>query len=223
MAEDMSGWTPRQRPARTITEGQYVNLVPLSAQDHAPGLFEASYVADADIKFTWLPETPPIDFADINTWATKAAASDDPIFYAVIDKTSGKVAGRQSLMRIDTENGVVEIGNIYWGPLIARKRAATEALFLAAKYVFDDLGYRRFEWKCNDDNLASKAAALRFGFLFEGVFRQHFIVKGLSRDTAWFSMIDKNWPALRTAYEAWLAPSNFGADGDQIRRLQDFR
>ncbi len=151
------------------------------------------------------------------------AESQDPLFYAVIDKASGKVAGRQTLMRIDAANGVIEIGNIYWGPRMAQRPAATEALYLFARHVFDDLGYRRFEWKCNDDNLPSKKAAARFGFTAEGVFRQHLVVKGLNRDTAWFSIIDKEWPALRRAYEGWLSPGNFDAEGRQKRRLEEFR
>jgi RimJ/RimL family protein N-acetyltransferase len=126
-------------------------------------------------------------------------------------------------MRIDANNGVIEIGNIYWGPLMSRKPAATEAQFLFMKYAFDELGYRRYEWKCNNSNAPSKRAAERFGFKFEGIFRQHFVVKGENRDTAWYSVIDKEWPALRKAYEAWLDPANFDAQGGQKRRLEDFR
>ncbi len=221
MAEIMSDWQPRPLPARNVNEGQYVSIEPLSVEDHADELFAAAQISDADVRFTWLPEYAPTNVEQFRTWVKTSAESKDPIFYAVIDKHSGKVAGRQSLMRIDTDNGVIEIGNIYWGPLISRKRAATEALFLCAKYVFDELGYRRFEWKCNNDNLPSKAAAIRFGFQFEGVFRQHLIVKGLNRDTAWFSIIDKDWPALRSAYEMWLHPANFDSLGNQKKRLQE--
>lgn len=141
------------------------------------------------------------------------------MFHAVIDKASGKVGGRQSLLRITPEHGVIEIGHILWGPPIARTRVATEALYLSAKHVFEDLGYRRYEWKCNNLNEPSKAAAKRFGFTYEGVFRQHMWVKGASRDTAWFAMIDKDWPQLRAAYERWLAPENFDAAGRQRARL----
>ena len=123
-------------------------------------------------------------------------------------------------MRIVPEHGVIEIGNVYWGRGIARTRLATEALYLFARYVFDELGYRRFEWKCNDRNEPSKAAALRFGFEFEGVFRQHMIVKGESRDTAWFAMLDGDWPALKAEYERWLAPDNFDEAGNQKSRLR---
>ena len=223
MAEDMKHWTARARPDVTALKGRFVRLERLDADRHSEGLFTASDVPDGDAKFEWLPDYPPTDRAAFRTWVETRAASDDPLFYAVIDQATGQVAGRQTLMRIDAGNGVIEIGNIYWGPLMARKPAATEALFLFAKYVFEDLGYRRFEWKCNNDNLPSKQAALRFGFQFEGVFRQHLIVKGRNRDTAWFAMIDKDWPALRSAYQAWLDPSNFDENGLQKRRLQDFR
>jgi RimJ/RimL family protein N-acetyltransferase len=126
-------------------------------------------------------------------------------------------------MRIDAANGVVEIGNIYWGPELARTAAATEALYLFASHVFDDLGYRRFEWKCNDRNEPSKRAAIRFGFSYEGTFRQHMVVKGENRDTAWYAMIDRDWPAIAAAMRQWLDPANFDRDGRQKRRLEDFR
>jgi RimJ/RimL family protein N-acetyltransferase len=126
-------------------------------------------------------------------------------------------------MRIDCNNGVVEIGNILWGPAIARSRVATEAFFLTAQYVFETLGFRRLEWKCDSLNMPSRAAALRFGFTFEGIFRQHMIVKGLNRDTAWFSILDSEWQGLRKRFTGWLAPENFDSQGMQRSRLQDFR
>ncbi|MGD9913127.1 MAG: GNAT family N-acetyltransferase [Rhizobiaceae bacterium] len=222
MSDDLRNWTPRPRPERVVLEGHHVRLEPLDAARHGDALYEASKVADADDRFRWLPEVPPGDRAAFEPWLEKAQASADPMFWTVIDKATGKVAGRQTLMRIDTNFGVIEIGNIYWGPLVARKPAATEAQFLFMKYAFD-LGYRRYEWKCNNRNAPSKRAAERFGFTFEGIFRQHMIVKGENRDTAWFSIIDQEWPALRRAYEAWLDPSNFDRDGQQKRRLEDFR
>jgi len=163
------------------------------------------------------------DARRLPAWLEKAAASPDPLFFTVIDKQSGKVAGRQTLMRIDAANGVIEIGNIYWGPLISRKPAATEAQYLFAAYVFDELGYRRYEWKCNNANAPYKRAAERFGFKFEGIFRQHLVVKGENRDTAWYSIIDKEWPALKRAYQAWLDPANFDAEGRQRKRLEELR
>ena len=223
MSEDLKNWQPRPRPERKVLEGRYVRLEPLDAARHGDGLFEASSVTDADGRFRWLFEVPPESRAAFQPWLDKVEASSDPLFFAVIDKASGKVAGRQTLMRIEPAFGVIEIGNIYWGPLIARKPAATEAQFLFAQYAFDELGYRRYEWKCNNNNEPSKRAAERFGFSFEGIFRQHLVVKRENRDTAWYSIIDKEWPALKKAYEAWLDPANFDAAGQQKRRLEAFR
>ena len=225
MAEALPNWTPRPRPDRITLDGRFVRSETLQTARHLEGLFQESAVADTEAarRFTWLFETPPASHDDLRAWMDKAETSPDPLFFALIDQASGRVAGRQSLMRIDPNFGVIEIGNIYWGPTIARKPAATEALYLAARHVFDDLGYRRFEWKCNNDNLPSRKAALRFGFQAEGVFRQHMIVKGLNRDTAWFAMTDKDWQTLKPAYEAWLSPDNFDAAGQQKRRLEECR
>ncbi|MFC4173868.1 GNAT family N-acetyltransferase [Microvirga sp. GCM10011540] len=223
MSENLQNWQPRPRPERVVLEGHYVRLDPLSAAAHGDGLFAASAVPDAEARFAWLPEHPPTSREDLQAWAEQAERSTDPLFFAVIDKASGQVAGRQSLMRIDPDHGVIEIGHIYWGPLISRRPAATEAQFLFMKYAFDELGYRRYEWKCNNRNEPSKRAAIRFGFQPEGVFRQHLIVKGENRDTAWFSIIDKEWPSLCAAYEKWLDPSNFEASGTQKRRLEECR
>jgi RimJ/RimL family protein N-acetyltransferase len=198
-----------------VLEGRYARLEPLSLA-HAEGLMAAS--ADAS-SFDFLFDVPPRDLEDLRDYIRQKAASEDPLFHAVIDKATGIAGGRQTLMRITPEHGVIEIGNILWGPAIARTRVATEALYLAAKYVFEDLGYRRFEWKCNDRNEPSKRAARRFGFTFEGVFRQHMWTKGANRDTAWFSMLDREWPRLRQAYERWLDPANFDAAGRQRASL----
>ncbi|WP_437344070.1 GNAT family N-acetyltransferase [Mesorhizobium marinum] len=221
--DDLRNWTPRPRPERKPLEGRYVRLEPLSAALHGDGLFEAAVAKGEQDRFRWLPDHVPESRDAFGPWLEKAEASEDPLFFAVIDKASGKVAGRQTLMRIDPTYGVIEIGNILWGSLVARRPAATEAQFLFARYVFDDLGYRRYEWKCNNRNEPSKRAAERFGFSFEGVFRQHLIVKGENRDTAWYSIIDPEWPALRSAYEGWLDPANFDSDGNQKQRLEDFR
>ncbi|WP_192177847.1 GNAT family N-acetyltransferase [Mesorhizobium amorphae] len=223
MSDSLENWQPRPRPERKVLEGRTVRLEPLSAAKHGDGLYEASSVPDVGGRFAWLPDYPPETRAEFQPWLDKVEASEDPLFFTVIDKASGKVAGRQTLMRIDPAYGVIEIGNIYWGPIISRKPAATEAQFLFMKYIFDELGYRRYEWKCNNRNEPSKRAADRFGFKFEGIFRQHLVVKGENRDTAWYSIIDKEWPDLRRAYEAWLDPANFDAEGQQKRRLEDFR
>ena len=207
---------PCPRPARAVLEGRYATLEPL-ALTHADGLLAAS--ADAR-SFDYLFDVPPRDRADLLAWIGQKSKSEDPLFHAVIDKATGVAGGRQTMMRITPEHGVIEIGNILWGPAIARTRVATEALYLAARYVFDDLGYRRFEWKCNDLNEPSKRAARRFGFAFEGVFRQHMWVKEANRDTAWFAMLDQEWPSIKKAYERWLDPANFDAAGRQRSRLE---
>jgi RimJ/RimL family protein N-acetyltransferase len=206
---------PCPRPGRVVLEGRYARLEPLSPA-HLDGLLAAS--ADPG-SFDYLFDVPPQDRDDLRAWIGQRMKSEDPLFHAVIDKATGIAGGRQTFMRITPEHGVIEIGNILWGPAIARTRVATEALFLAAKYVFEELAYRRFEWKCNDLNAPSKAAARRFGFTFEGVFRQHMWTKGANRDTAWFSMLDREWPRLRAAYERWLDPANFDAAGVQRSRL----
>lgn len=206
---------PCPRPARLVLEGRYARLEPL-ALAHAGQLLPASVNPDS---FEYLFDDAPKDIGDMRAWISKFVAAEDPLFHAVVDRASGKVGGRQALMRITPEHGVIEIGHILWGPAIARTRVATEALFLAARYVFDELGYRRFEWKCNNLNDPSKAAAKRFGFTFEGIFRQHMWSKGANRDTAWFAMLDRDWPRIRAAYERWLAPSNFDAAGRQRSRL----
>jgi len=202
---------PCSKPERVVLEGRYARLEPLSLA-HAQGLMAASA---NPASFDFLFDVPPKDLDDLKAYIRQKAASEDPLFHTVIDKASGVAGGRQTLMRITPEHGVIEIGNILWGPAIARTRVATEALFLAARYVFDELGYRRFEWKCNDRNEPSKRAARRFGFSFEGVFRQHMWTKGENRDTAWFSMLDREWPRLREGYERWLDPANFDAAGRQ--------
>ncbi|WP_157016356.1 GNAT family N-acetyltransferase [Mesorhizobium xinjiangense] len=221
--QDISAWTPRPRPQRAPMEGRHVRLEPLDAARHGDALYEVSAVSDAQQRFRWLGEYPPESRQAFTPWLKRAEASEDPLFFVVIDKASGRIAGRQTFMRIDEANGVIEIGNIYWGPDLARTAGATEALYLFARHAFDDLGYRRFEWKCNDRNGPSKRAAERFGFVHEGVFRQHMIVKGENRDTAWYSIIDSEWPGVRTALEAWLDPANFDAEGRQVRRLEDIR
>jgi RimJ/RimL family protein N-acetyltransferase len=176
----------------------------------------------AEVRFRYLFDVPQ-ERAAFEGWLERAQVSDDPLFYAVIDAASGRCEGRQTLMRITPEHGVIEVGNILWGPALARTRAATEALYLSARYVFEDLGYRRFEWKCDSRNAPSQRAARRFGFTPEGVFRQHMVFKGENRDTAWFAMVDTEWPRLRRAYERWLAPSNFDGEGRQKATLEDLR
>lgn len=216
---DLSDWKGVPRPGRIVLEGRYARLEPLDPVKHGEDLLASAREPGADDRFRYLFEEAPADRAALNTWLDKAATSADPLFFAVIDKRTGRAEGRQALMRIDAVHGVIEIGNILWGPAIARSRVATEALYLFAHYAFDTLGYRRFEWKCNNHNEPSKRAAQRFGFTFEGVFRQHMVQKGKNRDTAWFAMVDADWPRLKAGYDAWLAPGNFDENGQQRARL----
>jgi RimJ/RimL family protein N-acetyltransferase len=217
---DLSDWRGAPRPERRTLDGRYARLEPLDAERHGRDLLASAQEPGADDRFRYLFEEPPADAAAFAQWIDKAAASADPLFFAVVDRATGRAEGRQSLMRIDANHGVIEIGHILWGPAIARTRVTTEALYLFAAYVFDTLGYRRFEWKCNSLNEPSKRAAQRFGFAAEGVFRQHMVQKGRNRDTAWFAMTDGDWRSrLRAGYEAWLAPDNFDAEGRQKSRL----
>lgn len=216
---DLSDWKGAARPERIVLEGRYARLEPLDPARHGSDLLASAREPGADDRFRYLFEDAPADMTALSPWLEKASASADPLFFAVIDRNSGRAEGRQALMRIDAVHGVIEIGNILWGPAIARSRVATEALYLFARYAFDTLGYRRFEWKCNDHNAPSKRAAQRFGFTPEGVFRQHMVQKGKNRDTAWFAMVDADWPHLRAGYETWLAPENFDSDGQQRARL----
>lgn len=218
---DLSSWTGAPRPERIALEGAYVRLEPLDPGRHGGHLFHSALQEGAEDRFRYLFDAVPSDEAGFARWLEGASASTDPLFFAVIDKSTGRAEGRQALMRIDPVHGVIEIGNILWGPAIARSRAATEALFLSASYAFDTLGYRRFEWECHDANTPSKRAAERFGFTFEGVFRNHMVVKGENRDTAWYSIIASEWPALRTRFKAWLDPANFDDAGRQKHRLGD--
>lgn len=220
---DLSHWKGVPRPQRIDIDGRYARLEPLSSERHEAALFASAVQPGADARFAYLFDDVPADAPTFHAWMENAAAPDDPLFFAVIDKATGRAEGRQALMRIDPVHGVIEIGHILWGPAIARTRVATEALYLSARYAFETLGYRRFEWKCNDHNEPSKHAARRFGFTYEGVFRQHMVAKGRNRDTAWFSIIDSEWPKLEAGYQRWLAPDNFDAQGQQRRRLEELR
>lgn len=213
-------WARRPLPTRRVLKGRYARLEPLDPVRHGDTLFEASMAPGAEQRFRWLNEMPR-PRAGFDDWLRMAAASHDPLYFGVVDAASGRCEGRQALMRITPEHGVIELGCILWGPSMARTRIATEAVYLVARHVFDELGYRRLEWKCNRENEPSRRAAARFGFVYEGLFRQHLVHKGDHRDTAWFAMTDSDWTALRTGYERWLDPANFDSVGRQRLRLAD--
>jgi RimJ/RimL family protein N-acetyltransferase len=208
-----------RRPERVTLEGRFVRLTPLDAAAHAGALFEAANGGEKDQVWDYLFDGPYTDREVFRAGVEAKAKSEDPLFFAVIDKKSGQPVGYQTLMRIEPAHRVIEVGNVLYTLSMQRTPAATEAQYLFARYVFDELGYRRYEWKCNALNAPSQRAAQRFGFTFEGVFRQHMIVKGRNRDTAWYSMLDHEWPARRAAFESWLSPDNFDAAGRQIVSL----
>ncbi len=206
-------------PPRKAVIGRTVRLEPLAPDAHGSDLYAVSK-DDPDI-WTYLSKGPFGSDREMRRWLEACASSRDPLFFAVIDSETGRAAGMVSFLRIEPEHGVIEIGHIWFSSLLRRTRAASEAIFLMLHLAFDDLGYRRVEWKCNAGNAASRRAAERFGFAYEGTFLQHLIVKGRNRDTAWYSIIDGEWPSVRAAFEAWLAPANFDADGRQHRPLSE--
>lgn len=218
----VAGWTKRPRPSRTVLDGRAVRLEPLSMA-HVPDLFVAYSADQSGRVWTYLSVGPFSSEVEFATWIGSIVPSEDPLFFAAVDKASGKAAGIVSYLRIDPANGTIEVGFVTWSPLMQRSVVSTEAQYLLMKHAFEDLGYRRYEWKCNALNVPSMKAAERLGFAYEGTFRQAVIVKGRNRDTAWFSVIDREWPALKRSFEAWLSPDNFDANGRQRKRIEEFR
>ena len=212
-----------RRPARIVMDGDYVTVVPLDPARHGDALWQASGGAEHQELWRYLHSGPFGERTAFDEYLNAKAASEDPMYFALVDRTIGgtvgSAAGHASYMRIDPGQRVIEVGAILYTPGLQRTRAATEAMYLMARHAFEELGYRRYEWKCNVLNDASQSAARRLGFSFEGVFRQHMIVKGRSRDTAWFSMLDREWPERKREFERWLAPDNFDAAGRQKTRL----
>ncbi len=213
-----------KRPERVTLKGRFITLAPLDPVKHAVALYDGSNgEPERERVWTYLFDGPYANLHDFRAGLASKAASEDPLFFAVIDNASGRALGYQTLMRVDAANRVIEVGNIMYTPAMQRTPGATEAQYLFASYVFDALGYRRYEWKCNALNAPSRSAAERLGFSFEGIFRQAVIVKGRNRDTAWYSMLDSEWPAAKAAFERWLAPGNFDAAGRQRQSLASLR
>jgi RimJ/RimL family protein N-acetyltransferase len=211
-------WKPVALPCRRTLGGRTVTLEPLDAERHTPSLWEA--VHGHDEVWAYLADGPYASEAAIRQALEEKQIGASAVFLAIVPKTTSKPAGYASYMRMDPANGVVEVGNILLSPSLQRTTAATEAMYLMARHIFEDLGYRRYEWKCNANNEPSRRAALRYGFTFEGIFRQHMVVKGQNRDTAWFSMLDCEWPARKKAFESWLDPANFDDKGRQLTPLR---
>jgi len=216
---DLSGWTGASPPPRTAMEGRLCDVEPLDPDRHSASLFDA-YAEDAEGRiWTYLPYGPFATLDDYRDWMATTCRGNDPLFYAVVDRASGRALGVASYLRIAAATGVIEVGHINYAPRLRQTTMATEAMYLMMRRVFDELGYRRYEWKCDALNDASCRAAARIGCTFEGVFRQATIYKRRNRDTAWYAIIDSDWPAIRSAYEAWLAPENFDTGGKQCTHL----
>ena len=210
-------WKPVSLPCPVALRGRYVTLEPLDAARHSADLWAA--VRGHDELWRWMAQGPYSDATEMMDGLEQWRAANSAVLLAIVPGKPGRAAGWSSYMRIKPVHGVIEVGNVLFSPALQRMREATEAMYLMARHVFEDLGYRRYEWKCNADNEASRRAALRLGFTFEGIFRQHMVVKGRSRDTAWFAMLDKEWPARKRAFEKWLEPGNFDAEGRQRQSL----
>jgi RimJ/RimL family protein N-acetyltransferase len=223
IGEPLAAWTARPRPQRVSLDGCHCRLEPLDVANHAADLHHAYSHAGDGRDWTYMPSGPFADATSFRDYAERIAASTDPMHYAVIDLKAQRAVGSLALMRIDPANGVIEVGFVAFSPLLKRSKVSTEAQYLLMKYAFEALGYRRYEWKCDSLNAPSRQAALRLGFEFEGIFRQAIVYKGRSRDTAWFSVIDKEWPARREEFEQWLAPENFDEAGIQRQSLSAIR
>jgi RimJ/RimL family protein N-acetyltransferase len=214
---------------RTTLAGRYVYLVPLDPAAHTEALYEAAHGPGHEALWQYLFDGPYPTVEAFRDALEKKAGANDPLFFAIVSGTqgdghsgdghSGRAVGYASFMRIEPAHRCIEVGSILYTPLLQRTAGATEAMYLMARHVFEELGYRRYEWKCDSRNQPSRRAALRFGFTFEGIFRQHMIVKGQNRDTAWYSMLDTEWPERKARFERWLAPSNFDENGKQLTRL----
>ncbi|HYM44765.1 MAG TPA: GNAT family protein [Solirubrobacteraceae bacterium] len=213
-------WTAARPPARASLRGSHVLLRPVDAATDAEPLYAVSHPPDGDPAiWTYLPDGPYGSADHLDQTLAWAETSKDPLYFTLVRVSDERPLGLASYLRITPEFGVIEIGHIWFGVPLQRTTAATEAIYLLARHAFDDLGYRRLEWKCNALNVASRRAAERFGFTFEGVFRKHQVVKGRNRDTAWYAIVDEDWPTIRAGFQSWLTPENFDSEGHQIRSL----
>jgi RimJ/RimL family protein N-acetyltransferase len=219
----LPGWTPRPMPPRTPMVGRFARVELLDPDRHTAELFEANAEDREGRNWTYYNYGPFATLGDYRKWVEGSCADKTRMFHAIIDQASGKAAGVAAYANAQPANGTIEVGALNFSPRLQRRPAATEAMYLMMRRVFDELGYRRYEWKCDSLNLPSRAAAARLGFTYEGLFRQAMITRGNNRDTAWFSIIDRDWPGLRAAFAAWLAPGNFDGEGRQRRSLASFR
>jgi RimJ/RimL family protein N-acetyltransferase len=210
------------RPEHKVLSGHFCRLEPLSVTQHAEDLYAANALDSDGQSWTYLPYGPFATFTDYCAWMETASKSSDPLLFAIIDQEKNCAVGIAGYLRITPTAGSIEVGHLHYSPLLQKTPLSTEAMFLMMQEAFT-LGYRRYEWKCNALNAASRTAAERLGFTFEGVFRQAAVIKGHNRDTAWFSIIDSEWPVLQQAFTRWLAPENFNAQGEQLSKLKELR
>ena len=218
LGEIVSNWSPPPPPERRAMHGHYCIVEPLSPEKHSGDLFQANRLDQENRIWTYLPYGPFDTLESYQQWIATACLMDDPMFFAIIDQTTGKATGVASYLRINPDSGSIEVGHINYAPPMQRTPLATEAMYLMMRNIFE-LGYRRYEWKCNALNQRSRTAATRLGFSYEGIFRQMLVVKGRNRDSAWYSIIDKEWPMLEQAFQSWLAADNFDAKGTQRQSL----
>ena len=223
IGKPVPGWRSPAPPPRTSMQGRFCRVVPIDPDRHAEGLWEAFREDHEGRIWTYLGYGPFDDSRSFRAWMEATCLGNDPLFHTIIEMETGRPVGVASFLRIDPGPGVIEVGHINYAPALQRTPAATEAMYLMMARVFAELGYRRYEWKCDSLNARSQRAARRLGFTFEGIFRQATIYKGRNRDTAWFSILDSEWPALDEAFRAWLAPENFDDTGNQRRGLESFR
>ena len=212
-------WNRPPKPQRVTIEGRFCRLEPLDAKKHAEALYWANAADHAGAMWTYLAYGPFKNVDDYTGWLSENAQTEDPLFYTIIAETIAHPVGVASYLRIAPESGSIEVGHLAYSPTLQRTAAATEAMYLMMKHAFE-LGYRRYEWKCDALNAKSRAAALRLGFTFEGIFRQATVYKGRNRDTVWYSILDCEWPALRRLFEDWLDPANFDEQGHQRKALR---
>ncbi|MGI9659395.1 MAG: GNAT family N-acetyltransferase [Gaiellaceae bacterium] len=221
IGEPVAGWSPRPLPPATALTGRYCRVEPLAPTEHGHDLYEAFAAETTGALWTYMSQGPFTDFASFETWLDQIAGESDPMFHTIL--ADGTASGLAAYLRIAPAMGVIEVGNISFAPRLQRTRAATESMYLMMRRAFDELGYRRYEWKADALNAPSGRAALRLGFTYEGMFKQAVVYKGRNRDTAWYAITDAEWPRVRDALEAWLDPANFDADGHQLQSLEDAR
>jgi RimJ/RimL family protein N-acetyltransferase len=221
IGESVSDWPLAQFPPYTAFEGSLCRIEPIAVQKHAIDLFEAYAIDVDDRMWTYMTYGPFSSIESVERWLEQASQKTDPQFYVLVEKKTNKAVGLASYMRIKPEHGAIEVGGISFSPHLQRTALATEIMYLMMKRAFEDLGYRRYEWKCDALNLASCKAAERFGFSYDGTFKKHIIYQGRNRDTAWYSILDDEWPQLKKAYLQWLAPENLDEKGQQLEKLAD--